>query len=205
MTHSEFIEIIRAGERNGVEFKSARERDKTEKFHEVVRAVLGMANRRDGGVIILGVHDNGDAPGLTDAQLESWSNRDLVRAAIAPYADPFVDFRLELIKIDSGELAGRRFVLIRVDQFMDIPVICGKAGRNSQGETILRLGALYVRSRETEATVEVSTQAQMRELITLAVERGARALFSMNQAVGIAPTQSDEEQFAKEREGFENE
>lgn len=57
MTNRELIELIASGERPGVEFKNTRGRE-DKSFAEVVRAVLGMANRRDGGIVIIGVEDN---------------------------------------------------------------------------------------------------------------------------------------------------
>jgi hypothetical protein len=41
----------------GVEFKSPGPRGERALFHSVVRAVLGMANRRDGGRIVLGLRE----------------------------------------------------------------------------------------------------------------------------------------------------
>lgn len=207
MTDEQFLQLIANGERAGVEFKNARVRNRGPQFNEVVRAVLGMANRRDGGMVIIGVNNDGTPAGLTEEQANSWSNRDHVRAAVAPYAEPFVELdEIEVKTIADGQFAGRRFVILHVRQFDDIPVLCGREGRNHQGDLILRIGALYVRSRETEATVEVSTQAQMRELVELAVDRGVRAWVQRNQAAGVAvaPAQVNQDDvFARERAEFD--
>ena len=73
MTDEELAELIARGERPGVEFKNARSR-KDASFKEIVRAVLGMANRRDGGLVIIGIEDDGTPTGLTAAQIPSWQN-----------------------------------------------------------------------------------------------------------------------------------
>lgn len=207
MTDAEFQELIAAGERHGVEFKRGFARvDRGPRFCGVVRAVLGMSNRRDGGLVVIGVEDDGTLSGLTDAELLTWNDRESLRGALAPYADPFIDFELETKSFAEGDLAGRHFVILHVRQFDQIPVLCA-AGCADGRDTILRTGALYVRSRERVETVEVSTQAQMRELVDLAVDRGIRAWLSRNQAAGItlqfAPAADADAAFARERANFD--
>ncbi len=56
-----------------------------------------MANRRDGGSIIIGVEDNEGTPnpiGLSQADSDTWSY-DQIADQIARYADPSVSFDLE--------------------------------------------------------------------------------------------------------------
>lgn len=207
MTDDEFRGLLAGGERYGVEFKNSRPRTNRGQFSEVARAVLGMANRRDGGTVIIGVRDDGTPEGMTPDHLATWENNDHVRNQLAPFADPYVDFDREIVTIQDGELAGRRFVVLHVKQFDQIPVLCGAEGRDPAGDLILKIGRLYVRSRETEATVEVSTQAQMREVLDLALDRGIRAWLARNQAVGIAlqfqPAMDAEAAFQRERENFD--
>lgn len=125
MTDEDLIELVSAGERPGVEFKNARARTDPS-FNEVVRAILGMANRRDGGVIIVGVEDNGSPTGLTAAQIPSWQNPDHLRQAVAPFADPYVYIDVDLmVSSADGLFKGRVFAILRVHEFDDVPVLCG--------------------------------------------------------------------------------
>jgi predicted HTH transcriptional regulator len=95
MTDEELTELVEAGERPGVEFKNARARTDAS-FPEVVKAVLGMANRRDGGTVIVGIDEHGMATGLVATQAQSFENPDHVRQSIALYADPYVYVDVEV-------------------------------------------------------------------------------------------------------------
>ncbi len=56
MTDQEFDTLLHRGyETNGVEFKGPGKRTDRAFLAQVVRAILGMANRRDGGLVIIGV------------------------------------------------------------------------------------------------------------------------------------------------------
>ena len=131
--------LARGREQHGIEFKGPGMRTDRAFLAVVARAMMGMANRRDGGRVIIGVDevDGGlDATGLSDGQLASW-NYDHLSDSIAPYTDPFLDFDLEVSILD-----GCRLVVVTVGEFDEIPVIC----RRSHGDK-LSDGTLYVRSR----------------------------------------------------------
>jgi predicted HTH transcriptional regulator len=167
MSDEEFGSILALGyERVGIEFKGPSERGNRPSFAKVVRAVLGMANRRDGGLVIIGVADtNGvlSSVGLTDIELRTWRYDD-VSAGIAPYADPFVSFELE-----EKAFEGKRYVVLHVREFEEIPVLC-----RSDYQGVLRAGGCYVRSRRKPETSEMPSQTEMRELLDLAVAKGLR-------------------------------
>jgi len=99
MTDQEFAEILALGhEASGVEFKGPGKRSERRLFAQVVRAVLGMANRRGGGKVVIGVEDIGgvlNPAGLSQSDLATWRYDD-VADGIAVYADPSVSFEREL-------------------------------------------------------------------------------------------------------------
>src|SRR3990172_7004250 len=125
MTDQEFAEILAFGyERRGTEFKGPGPLSAKPWFAKVVRAVLGMANQRDGGLVVIGVDEEITGVikpvGLSEADLATWKYDD-VAAAVATYADPFISFDLEV-----REYEGKRFVLLHVREFDEIPVLCRK-------------------------------------------------------------------------------
>jgi predicted HTH transcriptional regulator len=144
MTPTEFIELIAVGERPGVEFKNARGR-KDRNFLEVVRAVIAMANRRDGGLVFIGVANDGVIEGLTTAQLATWETADYVRDGLAPWIDPSVYVDVEAVAFEDGKTC----IVLRVQEFDLVPVLCAKDGKDDKGLLIIRAGACYVRSRST--------------------------------------------------------
>src|SRR5947208_13272834 len=105
MTDQEFAELLALGyERRGVEFKGPGPRSSKQLFAKVVRATLGMANRRDGGLVVVGIDDSGgvlDPIGLTAAVLETWKYDDVANS-LAEYADPSMGFDME-IRENSGK------------------------------------------------------------------------------------------------------
>lgn len=161
-----------------------------------------MANHRDGGTVVVGIEEqqSGLVPtGLTPDQLATWNYDDLADG-LAPYADPSVEFDTEVVVYK-----GQRFLVIRVEQFVEVPVLC-KKGYNRDRDVILRDGACYVRPRRKPETIEVGTYADMRDLIELATDKGVRRFIARTQAGGILLTVqkegSDEDLFEEQAEGF---
>jgi predicted HTH transcriptional regulator len=202
MTDEEFLELLAAGERPGVEFKNPRGRQ-DRSFVEVVRAILGMANRRNGGLVVIGVDDNGAGIGLTQQQLVSWTRADEVRQAVAPYADPYVYLDVESKTVEGGALQGRSFAILHVQEFEEVPVLCARAGRDANGNDVLQSGACYVRPSHMPATTNVAEQSQLRELLDLAIEKGVRKFLRRAQAAGLAieaaVPQTDDQLFDAQR------
>ena len=125
---------------------------------------------------------------LTDYELRSWTF-DRVADQFASYADPGVTFELEAVELD-----GNNYVVIQVEEFSDIPVLCKKS---YQG--VLREGACYVRTRRKPETSEIPTQADMRDLLDIAIEKGVMRYIERARRVGLIagplelPTITDED------------
>jgi predicted HTH transcriptional regulator len=203
VTDPEFAELLfLQHELPGVEFKAPGPRGEKTLFHSVVRAVLGMANRRDGGRIVLGVREDEvgklELVGLTQVDAGTWRN-DHLAEAIAPYADPYVG-----IQAQEHVHEDKLYVLIEVHEFEEVPVICRrsypptpKAGQ----KPILRTGAIYVRTRRKPETSEPPGQTEMRELIELATEKRMRSLLGTLGRAGLevaSPQPRPEEKYQAE-------
>ncbi len=81
-TRTELLEIIRNGESSGVEFK----RDVVQN-HDLAKELVAFSNL-GGGIVLLGVEDDGSFSGLTRQDLEEWvmtTCRDKIRPAIIPF------------------------------------------------------------------------------------------------------------------------
>lgn len=198
MTDEEFQQVISLRhELHGVEFKGPGPRSDAPFLAKVIRAALGMANRRDGGVIVIGVAETAQGlhpEGLNPGDLTTWSY-DAVAAGIAPYVDPKIDFELEV-----HQHQGASYVVLLVEEFDDIPVLCA---RDYQPD--LRKGGLYVRTRRQPETTEVPSQTEMRELLDLAAEKRVRSFLATAQRVGLqqGPTsKNDEQRFQEQLQDF---
>lgn len=178
MTDEEFVTNLALDyEPPGIEFKGPGLASDKHLFAKVARAVLGMANRRDGGRVIIGVDCRRNVVnriGLTKSQLKTW-NYDDVASKLAEYADPSISFELE-----ERENAGNRYVILEIKEFEDVPILC-----NQDYPNVLRKGACYVRSRRKPETTEIPTQEDMRDLLDLAMEKRLRKYMTIAQRTGI--------------------
>jgi predicted HTH transcriptional regulator len=204
MTEEEFAQIIAIGrEQPSVEFKGPGLKTDKHLFAKVTRAVLGMANRRDGGLVIVGVEENQTGlvlTGLLPEQIATWAYDDLADG-FASYADPSVEFDTEVV-----EHKGQSFLIIRVEEFAEVPVLC-KRGYHKDRNIVLRDGACYIRPRRKPETIEVSTYADMRDLIELATDKSLRRFIARAQSAGISLSsqkeKSDVDFFDKQAEDFQ--
>ena len=201
MTSDELRELIAVGhETRGVEFKGPGARTDTAFLARVIRALLGMANRRDGGIVVLGVNDDHHnlAPvGLDVGELRSWAS-DEGADAIARYADPSIAFQL-----DTVDMGAMDFVVFHVDEFDDVPILCKRDYPN-----VLRSGACYVRSKRKPETSEIPAHEDFRALLELATDKSLAKYVGTAERAGVglvarpgAP--SDRARFADERAGWE--
>lgn len=205
MTDLELEQLVAIGhELRGVEFKGPGPLTDNHLFAKLMRAILGMSNRRDGGYVIIGVDEVNDRPtpaGLSDAELATWTYDDLMDKA-ASYADPFVELDREVVLSN-----GKAFMVIIVHEFRDVPVLCRKDYPDPlrPATPVLRQGACYVRSRRKPETSEIPSQTEMRELLELATEKQLRKLtrlfvhlLSMQSLPASQASQTDESRFDKQ-------
>jgi predicted HTH transcriptional regulator len=197
--------LDRGFETPGVEFKARGRRTNPEFLAKIVRAVIGMANRRDGGFVFIGIDpDTLEPDGLEDDQADTWGYDDLA-TSVNEYANPSVSFDLE-----TKLFQGHKLVIIQVHEFTDIPILCGKDFHqtNVKGAApVLRRGACYVRSRHKPETVDIPSEEEMRELLELAVDKGLRKFVARAHKAGLLSfgpgnpvTAKDEEIFKKQIE-----
>ena len=106
MTRTELLELISNGESSGVDFKRDVIRN-----HVLAKALVAFSNF-EGGMVLLGVDDDGTIVGLTRESLEEWvmtACRDKIRPGIIPF--------FETIKnVEEGE----DVVIVRVPRGVDV-------------------------------------------------------------------------------------
>lgn len=105
-TRTELLEIIQNGENSGVEFK----RDVLQ-IHKLAKELVAFSNF-EGGMVLLGVDDDGSIVGLTRDRLEEWvmtACRDKIRPGIIPF--------FETIK---NVEPGRDVAIVRVSRGVDV-------------------------------------------------------------------------------------
>jgi ATP-dependent DNA helicase RecG len=131
MTRTELLEVIRNGENSGVEFK----RDVIEN-HELAKELVAFSNF-GGGVVLLGVEDDGSVSGIARDKVEEWvmsAGRDEIRPAIIPFFEVVKD-------VESSKDVG----VVRVTRGFSVHAVWHK-NKNSY---VIRVG-----SQSREATHE---------------------------------------------------
>lgn len=186
ITEQEFEELLAFGhERRGLEVKGPgpwSKKDHRDLFGKVIRAMLGMANRQDGGLVVIGISDDGlrlEPEGLSAIDADTWV-RDSIGDAVAEYADPGISFDLQHLYYQE-----KRLVVLHVAEFDEVPVICKKDLPGTNNRPILRAGACYVRTVRKPETSEIPAQQEMRELLDLATQKRLRWLVSQLRGAGI--------------------
>jgi predicted HTH transcriptional regulator len=195
------VEVIRHPcEERHIEFKKSTKWEDGRFKAIVTKSILGMANIRDGGWIVIGKEEQSDgafyAAGMSQSDYESY-DPDSVKDFVKEYADPNVN-----VSVLKTEHEQKNFVLVQIEEFENIPVICKRAY-----DDVLHRGRIYTRSRGKPETIEVPSQTEMREIIDMAVEKQTRDFVGRLSRLGLLRpgeeirTPTDEEAFGKQLEG----
>jgi predicted HTH transcriptional regulator len=147
---------------------------------KLAKDILALSNVQDGGFIIIGVEDGTFVrQGVTPEQKNTF-NVDIMRDQMAAYADPHVNFSV-LYPMDRQ---GTEYVVIKVSQFDEVPVIC----RRDSNDT--RAGVIYYRNRNRRMeSAPVSNSYDLRDIIQLATVRMMQKMRTFG--FEAAPTGSD--------------
>lgn len=139
------------------------------------KGIMAMANKRDGGVIIVGWDATSGKHGINSAHLATY-DIDLIQPDVNRYAEPYVEIATQVF-----EHVGLTYLAIGVEEFRESPVVCKK----DSPDRVLRKSAVYVRSFRSIETTEVQTPEDMRELLYLATAKGIQRFVRQAQAAGI--------------------
>jgi len=178
MEEQELIELIKSGrEARNIEYKRSMPWTNKENRHKIIRTILSMSNIRDGGFIVIGMERQGDdiyvAKGILSEHKVTYIE-DKMADMISEFADPYVHFTIQTVNYEDKE-----FLIIQINEFEEIPVICKKDGYD------LVRGKVYTRSRRKPESIEVPSQSEMREILEVAIDKGIRRFFSRLTSIGI--------------------
>lgn len=170
MTSPELREFILHGrEERNLEYKSSMAWSSSETKVKVTAVAMAMANIKDGGTFILGVEQDDEvfhAKGMAIGDFNSFAQDDVMEY-VNGYADPYVELTVSPVRFEDG----RQFIVIQIQAFDQLPVVCKKGGASP-----LRRGAMFTRPRRKYETTVVSSQTEMREIIDRAVDIQIRQL-----------------------------
>ncbi len=156
--------------------------------HKFAKDILALTNVQYGGVIIIGVDENQDGTftrtGIYLAHKSSYK-RDEMMDQMSSYADPHVNFSLEAVADSSGI----EYLVITVQPFQEIPVICRKNGPDAT-----EAGVYYRNRNKRPQSALVSSSYDMRDIIN----RAAVILMRQAQEQGFTVNKSTKDKLKKE-------
>lgn len=180
-----FYDLVFHGrEERNLEYKSDIKWENAEIKAKLTKTILSMCNIRDGGVIIIGVTEKDETfepTGITEENFNSFKQDD-ISVYVNEFADPYVEVLVKRIELDS-----KKFIVIQIEEFPELPVICKKDGV----EGLFR-GTIYTRPRRKNESVKVPTQVEMREIIEMAVEKSQLKLQKSIRSSGYDIVSIDE-------------
>lgn len=158
MTRTELLEIIRNGENSGVEFK----RDDIQN-HDLAKELVAFANL-EGGIVLLGVEDDGSISGITRPRLEEWvmtACRDKIRPGLIPFYEQIKDVE-----------PGKDVAIVRVSRGFDVHTLWHnnkhayfiRVGTQSREPTPEELGRLFQQRGSFRAELRPVSGATLADL-----------------------------------------
>jgi hypothetical protein len=190
-----FNALDRCQEMQGIDFKESAPWDSLK--WRLITTSLGMANLRDGGIIVIGASERGqtwELTGINDEHLATY-DPDVIIDVVNKYSSPNVEIDIVLTKYKND----RDFLTMQINEFKDAPIVCKKNGPRGGGITE---GAVYVRPPGVARTTRVMNSSQMHDLLELAAEKRARRMLEVSRRIGLISVPPAEERFDEELEGL---
>lgn len=143
-----------------------------------IKAVLGFTNTRYGGNIIVGIDDDGHShltyTGVTDGMIASFQDYEQVQQQLDSFADgPMV------YEVGVGEYDGKKYIVVSVSEFAELPVLCTKDLKTNQNKQVLTKNDMYTRSKRSKPSTIKATGLELREIIRMAHEKDRDAVMEL--------------------------
>lgn len=156
----------------------------------LAQTAIAMANRRDGGLIIIGVSDANRV--LSADGVDSATSASYVPERVTDFINGFAAPPIE-IWVGSVEHGGKVYVAIAIQPFDRTPIVCKKPTSSQvTGRDQMRPGLVYIRTTDTVSTRPVQTATEMSDLIEIAVTRRLSELARLLGEARLLPTLKDQ-------------
>jgi predicted HTH transcriptional regulator len=153
--------------------------DKAKKL-EVVQTIFALSNERGGGIIIIGVADNGDRVGLTEENYGSYKH-DTINQYLDGRGNQPVKCKVSKFvhKTEEEEGDDINLVFIQVSETKEFPLVyigpqeirSDDGPKDKKSNIGLRNGALYIRNKLNVGNKEIITQDEWQELIERSIKK----------------------------------
>lgn len=142
------------------------------KQQEIIKTILAFSNLNDGGVLIIGLDNNGTKIGLSDANYTTYDHD-----KINQYLSGKTNIPIEC-KVMKIEIEGKKYIIIQVSGSKEYPIIYtgGLILKNISAPALtsniaLRPMALYIRGKLNICTKEIDTIDEWQEVIERTIRK----------------------------------
>jgi len=151
------------------------------KMLEIVGTIFALSNERGGGIIVIGVKDDGTREGLSNDNYNSYSH-DQINQYLTNRGNQPIQCKVEKFEHSNAEDKNlKRFVFIQVLESKEFPLVyVGHQELNNKNAPAynnnigLRTGALYIRNKSDVGNKEIFTMHEWQELIERTYKRFER-------------------------------
>jgi len=193
--------VLHVGENDYTDAKSSLSWEDRTEAARLAKDIAAFANSRDGGFLVIGKTETQsgsfEITGLSEKEASSFETTKVANWLNNRFSPPI---RQTCYQVEHD---GKTLVVIRVNEFSDIPVICTKRFDNPQDskKPLLEKGRVYVRGANAESK-SLQEESELRELIGLATKKQGdvllerfNAMLKGNARVGVV---TDQEQIQNE-------
>jgi hypothetical protein len=201
LSPDELIRIVKmAGESDEIDAKGPIAWDNGVESAGLTKDIAAFANSRNGGIIVIGKKQEKtgqfDTTGVTQEQAVTFET-----TKVAQWVNNHLSPPVRLVCYPAVECDGKRFVVIEVLEFDDVPVMCVKSfQRPNSSENLLKEQTIYVRNANA-ASAPLGLK-ELPSLIGLATKKKGDELLAMFHAMlqgrSLVPPPTDEERFQEE-------
>jgi len=139
---------------------------------DITQTIFALSNKRDGGIIVIGVKDDCTREGLSDENYNSYSH-DHINQYLNNKGNQPIMCKVEKFEyLDTEDKKVKKFVFIQVSESKEFPLVYigNQKLKNEKIEAFndnigLRTGALYIRNELNIGNKEISTTYEWKELI----------------------------------------
>jgi predicted HTH transcriptional regulator len=156
----------------------------------LLKTMMGMANLRDGGLILVGISERDttwECTGIDPNHLVTFDYDDIIDK-LGRFASPQV--RVDIVIHDHEDK--HRYLAINVRPFTDTPVVCRNSSPDSvKGKERLCAADFYVRPGTGKPRTERANDASVvHDLLEQAAEFRARRMLESGRKIGLVPGKS---------------
>ena len=141
-------------EENNLEYKGNVAWTDRVKMLEIIQTIFALSNEQDGGIIVIGVKDDGTREGLSGDNYNSYSH-DRINQYLTGRGNQPIRCKIEKFEhVDIKDKEVKKFVFIQVLESKEFPLVYigNQEFKNQNVQTFnnssgLRTGALYIRNK----------------------------------------------------------